>query len=498
MPSDTKMSRFILLDPSLVDTAGHHYDFARNVLDAADGLGRSPVLAGHRRCLPSACGRWPIRRTFRDGLWTHQAGDTGLRLAGYLASACRRMPGFAARAVSRAQEWRDGWRARRLAVDIGHVMDELGPLPGDLVFIPNATLSEVLALTKLLAENRAARLASWHLEFRYNLFERGELHRATRWHAARRLQRALRSLRRGRGGERVCCYADTEELTDQYEALRAGPFVTLPIPVDPAFRPGGRDVLPLDEKGVEETVTEHSAARPLRVAYVGDARIEKGYARLPELIGQVWRDLVLPGRVQFIIQSNCSRAPSERGARRAAGELRSMQSPAVQIVSRPLESTDYRELVLAADLLLLPYCPLAYETRSSGIMAEALAAGIPAIVPSGTWLAGQLRDQILAHRGELKSLGVWPAPAGAWDEIETTGTPSSLPTGRTGVVCAEGPDGLARALLEAEAHYEHYRQTARAFSERWRQRHGSRRLVETLTQLATAACVRRDKSACAS
>jgi glycosyltransferase involved in cell wall biosynthesis len=55
-----------------------------------------------------------------------------------------------------------------------------------------------------------------------------------------------------------------------------------------------------------------------------------------------------------------------------------------------LDPSEYYALAAQADIMLLPYLPERYRACTSGILAEALAAGAAAVVPAGTWLADQL------------------------------------------------------------------------------------------------------------
>ena len=62
--------------------------------------------------------------------------------------------------------------------------------------------------------------------------------------------------------------------------------------------------------------------------------------------------------------------------------------------------------MLSSDITILPYDRTSYGTRSSGVLVESLAAGIPVIVPAGTWLSRQLltagcRDRHERLRNEM-------------------------------------------------------------------------------------------------
>jgi glycosyltransferase involved in cell wall biosynthesis len=66
----------------------------------------------------------------------------------------------------------------------------------------------------------------------------------------------------------------------------------------------------------------------------------------------------------------------------------------VERVDRPhrdgfVPADEYYRLLASADVVLCPYDPRAYRARSSGVFAEAVAAGTPTVVPADTWMASE-------------------------------------------------------------------------------------------------------------
>jgi glycosyltransferase involved in cell wall biosynthesis len=472
------MPRFFLLDPALTGTAGHHHDFARNVLDAAASAGFTIILAGHRRANVSSCGQWPIRRAFRDGLWAHQSGGLALRAAHGVSSLARRLRPRSAWLEQSAEWLRDSIRSVRFAADAARLLATLECRAGDQIFIPNMTLVEVRGLTQLLRANPELLRATWHLEFHFPVYARGKAHRPEKSAAARCMQRALVELRdsldRQAANRAVFLYADTDELTDQYESLHAGVFQTLPIPVDAVFCPSHEEEL-------------LRTARAVRVAYVGDARVEKGYPHLPGMLREVWHDLLETGQARFVFQSNCRAARGEKRSRAARDELASWRTPQVQLLSEPLSSAGYQRLVLDADVILLPYEQNEYDARSSGILAEALCAGKPVVVPEGTWMAAQLVPAIRRFQESGERLQTWGAEPDNTGDEAVRGIPGPLPRSQVGTIVPPGPAGLADGLREIVAHLEHYRRTAQAFSQDWSAFHNARSLVNLLMKNTAAS-----------
>jgi hypothetical protein len=66
-----------------------------------------------------------------------------------------------------------------------------------------------------------------------------------------------------------------------------------------------------------------------------------------------------------------------------------------------LSTEDYRALVFSSDIILLPYDRDNYYARSSGILVESLVAGIPVIVPAGTWMAEQFMEETFRYHASL-------------------------------------------------------------------------------------------------
>jgi hypothetical protein len=266
---------------------------------------------------------------------------------------------------------------------------------GDCVFVSTTSAAELLAVARYLRSCPAARQASWHFVFRHPVPN-------ARTGADRSLREGLLMMRAAAGNQ-AHYYTDTAELTTQYNRLGLGRFQTLPIPAAEDFAIGA---------------TAIRSPGPLRVRYVGDARNEKGYHYLPRLVGDLWTEYVASGRVRFDFQSNFSTPQGSPETVLARLQLESFPAEHVRLLTHSLTPAEYRALVLDADVIVLPYEQSAYQARSSGIFVEALAAGKPVVVPSGTWMALQLAPAIHAYHmtlGERARLRrAYPATAVFW------------------------------------------------------------------------------------
>ena len=139
--------------------------------------------------------------------------------------------------------------------------------------------------------------------------------------------------------------------------------------------------------GLEALANERRSkpvARPPAIALLGGSRTEKGSDRVPEIIAAGLRRT----EARFIVQAhNEGLEPS------VFEELRALSSvPGVTLIEGAIDRANYESVLKEADALLFPYKRKNYKQRVSGVFAEGVAAGLPAIVPSGTWLAEQIES----------------------------------------------------------------------------------------------------------
>jgi len=164
-------------------------------------------------------------------------------------------------------------------------------------------------------------------------------------------------------GERLRLLADTRPLALLWSAALDRPVAEAPLPV------------------VAPPVRNAPPGRPPHLLFVGGARVEKGYGLLPDLVG------ALAGEARFTMHSGPVDTAADPLVQRAHRRLRALAKPGLTLLERPLPAAEYLSLLSVSDLVLLPYDARAYGPRSSGILAEARAAGVPAVVPAGCWMA---------------------------------------------------------------------------------------------------------------
>lgn len=472
--ADGTRPRFALFDPYLAARSGHHCAFAAEVLNAAAKLGWEAAAAAHRRFRVGAAG-FRIVPSFTERLWSRTIGGLALRFPNACSRRVRLVGSFRRDWVGRfmlsaagklddmRRSARRAWdiaRAERFARDASHAVRQLGLRNGDLAFLPNMTHVETLGLAALFAsEPELIRGISWHLEYHYPPARSRDGHLDAADEEFAVLHDALQSLHSLRTRGTICCYTDTDELTALYNDLELFEFTTLPIPVC-------RDLqTPPSETSRQPTRETDSAGRPLKILYIGDSRTEKGFEWLPDLIHEVWPDLVAGGRVQFQIQSLINRRWKQASLVQTQRRLREFPAPQVQLFERPLAEDEYQSLIRNADMILLPYSTSAYSARSSGILAESLAAGVPVVVPAETWMSRQL--EAVGHR-------------------QTAERPAcSLPPSVPGIIYRGEVAGFAAALRQAVAEHDTIRQSACRIAGVWSSFHNPDQLVRELARRAT-------------
>ena len=442
--------RFALVDHSLTSAMGHNLIYARRVLAAAASEGFEARAGVGRRGADQDVGArsfaWFSRDVWRNNpaegrLW-HAAA---LLRRGYAVRSEPAPGAAAARPGSQAgkpvdQPGRLTQIARALLSDIDALVEERRSVrrfaqeledflaeadlqADDIVYMPTVLAAELRALDQLLARSEPARRLRWRLMLRY----------APKARSVRSgLARAAGRLHRRRDAD-VRFFSDTERLCAAYQHLCKTPFRLLPVPVDaaPPLRAEPADVLV--------------------VGYLGDSRDEKGFDLLPAVIAEVRRRRP-DSRLKFLIQLNLNTLEGDPGARTAMDALTASKGEDVELVRGPLSPDAYTTLLRRSDIVLLPYRPHAYAERSSGILMEAITAGLPTVVTRGAWL-----EATIENASQL-------SPAG--------------------VVAQPEPEALAEAIIEIADDWSRYAAGARQLRDALRFRYDPAELVREVAKAA--------------
>lgn len=303
---------------------------------------------------------------------------------------------------------------------------QLAPTPADQVFIHTIGIEQIEELSWLLAEQDPEILPVFHI-----LLRRDPSDPLVSQAPGLGIGAIFRNCsENGLWPGKIRFYSDAPKLIQGYNALGAVQVQEIPIP----FRQENLDALGLEQRGLEPS-------DPIHIVYLGDARTEKGYHLLPDLLLNLWEDYLAPNRAHLTIQSNYNIGGGEPDIVAAKVKLAQFPTQKVKLLEAPLTAQDYYALLKSADLVVLPYDPQNYQ-RTSGVLTEALAAGKPVVVPAGSWLAAQVAE----NRGRIY----------------------------------ENPDQLAGAVRSALENLPALTQGARAYAPLWRQRQSPDRLIQIL------------------
>ncbi|MGK7887299.1 MAG: glycosyl transferase family 1, partial [Crocosphaera sp.] len=64
--------------------------------------------------------------------------------------------------------------------------------------------------------------------------------------------------------------------------------------------------IPFRQEKLPKITEERNTDKPINLVYLGDARPEKGYHYLPKIVESLWTDYIQPGKIKLTIQSNFS------------------------------------------------------------------------------------------------------------------------------------------------------------------------------------------------
>jgi hypothetical protein len=329
--------RVLILDPSLIDKRGHHHAFAQYLKAEAETLGLYVKILGNTAATRE------IRRAgtvpfFPDSGYSslfEESEHTNLRVT----MEC------SGRFLNRLSKIRAQWFKR-----------------DDFVFFPGVTPNQILAIAQWMTAMDPAVSPRFGLclMFQPNWDVAGGISTVNP-----ALYDSAFTLLRAQHGKKVVYSCETEGLAKEFEVLAGKPPVVLPVPTQvDGVRAGSRQT------------SKTNGTEPLRVAFLGVTKHEKGAHLLPDIVEIVSRSAA---HIAFDIQVS----GDDIDLNRALAERLSPLSN-VALFQEELSSSAFQDLIVGADILLLPYDPTTYRTRGSGLITEARKTAIPVVVPLDT------------------------------------------------------------------------------------------------------------------
>ena len=233
---------------------------------------------------------------------------------------------------------------------------DLAALPveeGDILLVPTATAPQIQALA-IWAKDRGNQIIICN-GFSVGFDRLGNVvgMDAVCW------RYAFRALNATAANARVVSWFDTDNVRK----------VAAPMPVIAA---------PAAQSGI---VRDRSGDNPITIGFVGHQRPAKGFGLVPGLVQKLIE--TFGDRVKIIAHDSSGDNWDD-----VVSKLLSLGATVIQDA---MSGAEYDATLDRLSVLVLPYDPAAYATLMSGAAAEAIACGLPVVVPAGTILADDVK-----------------------------------------------------------------------------------------------------------
>lgn len=382
------MKKFILIDQSITGESGHYLVYAKSVLDCAASMGYEPVICINKRYCGSSM---PQYRLYPSFTYTSLESLSSYRIqtdssdrpsmqyfwGGVLKPAVQRV--FRALLGKNYKKVRTllfpshkaineelpeyTYKASHFAQEFIDLFNILEVKSDDIIFLPALSYVELMGLSKALHNAQLTNTPTIHTLFRWNPFAGIRMGYKAEIVDRQYIKKCFQSCEDLYDKGILRFYTDSDRLTEQYNQFSHCRFITIPIPHTYPMRDNS------PQMGENCVLT-----------YLGDARPEKGFQHLPYLVNNLSND-----RIRFQIQANFNIPGGEAGIASCRRHLQ--RNRTVRLYTTPLSAETYADLLFHTDILLILYDWKQYYARSSGIFAEAMSAGIPALVPACTWMS---------------------------------------------------------------------------------------------------------------
>ena len=448
------VTSFYIVDQSLVNRGGHHYDYTTCIAEAAASMGFNTVIVANEKLDgDTEFSNAQLKRSFKNTVYQRDSYLAGLRHLKRAKVDLLKQPTQSAGKSSflRAQlsDLKTGYRQRQLRKRRGRIINQFAKdcetafsnvkfAESDHVFLTTVSELELMGLALFLSADPATILPTWHLQFHFNLFE-GRTPEYNSQAAAEKLTKeCFESALNRLSYHRVQCYTTSQPLADQYNRLGVNQLVSLPYPVAPEFalaeddrrnfQPhfsmnksqvavgqfSARDAdrrgatsgklasdLPLsrkecDDNSLSQRNLNTCTRAALRFTCPGQIRREKGcFDYLQPLVNELWDSHLVTGRVKIAVQRPRRKKFRKEKIELAlpkTGDSSELSTDAIEYFDHPLGREAYIDFIKNTDCGLLFYDSRTYYSRRAGVLGELLSAGKPMIVSAGSWLARQVAE----------------------------------------------------------------------------------------------------------
>lgn len=403
--------RLILIEDNSCVCNGHYNELASVILHAAARQGWKPVYVAHQQTalsldVPVNCKVLRVHHTRRLIRWSCSLEGRSqfardLNTQPLQKSFARRLRTWKEQHLVRRQ-FRPSNMLNSWVQASAAALRSLALGPEDQIILQTADDFTLLALAAALKEI-AAPPCQLHAIFHFPIYEHGDQGLVKRVQFDEQMNYVLDAIK----PHRLQLYATTDQLAEQ---LNSGTI---------------RQAFHAVDYPVRSFSISPNLQRPPRLVLGGIQRAEQGRNSCAALLEQLWPRFIKTGRLSLTLQlpQKDWQALVPKSLRSEFAQWIAVQdndSP-VDIRSSQLTPADFQQMVSDADLMLFLYNPQRYYARCSSVLLEAMAMGVPTIVPDGCWLSTEsvrfndagVTGFIYRHHHELPQI-----LARALDELE--------------------------------------------------------------------------------
>jgi glycosyltransferase involved in cell wall biosynthesis len=341
--------RFVLCDPSFVGYTGHCLEYLLSLEDSVRTQGYDPVYAGNRSLSPGIASQLSALRCF-----THWCD-------------ARPCPVGVDPNSARGRELVRTEHERRITLDLNEIDSNLKLTSRDILFINTLRHWPLRGVVDWLDARSSQDAPHIVLVLHFTAYPNPDGHDSM----ADMYADAFKKIERSKYTSRFVLCSDAKELIDEYRTMTHLEVFLAPIP-------HCRGDVGTSERDRSDTIN---------IAYIGEARYHKGFHLLPYVVRGVRRDWGRE-RVRFKIQSFAN-DPAAAFYIQTIGKL---DVDDVELFPYQMDEREYRDFLSRSDIVVVPYLLDNYYRQTSGIYAEAVAAGKVTIVSKGTWMARQVEE----------------------------------------------------------------------------------------------------------
>lgn len=332
-----------VIDPNLVDLIGHNYEYDLSLKNVAEQNGYQYFVLANKFAKNLIDVTLPIKRTFSKGIWERIEWITRIPRVGWILDALISNVQFFCELLS--------------AISFLKVNNNW------IIFCQMVSHKQLLALSIFLSLFPQKRSPKLVVMLRFS----------ADWINCITARAAFKLLESDRLRSRLLLCSDSNRLVQEHRKLTSLPFSVFPI-----AHTYNCDV---------DTSSYNINRSLLKLVSLGNARDEKGIIEILEAI-KILHERDELHRYQFYLQVNDTTSEINE----LVDKIKELRSNNVFFIMDALSSDQYYELLHNSDVVLIPYWRSVYQSRTSGIFTEALAAGKPVIVTEDTWMSDQLME----------------------------------------------------------------------------------------------------------